>query len=37
MTFQEQLDRLIIDKSIIPEAFILPELIDQKTISLMVN
>ena len=31
MTFQEQLDQLIIDKSSIPEAFVLPALIDQKT------
>ena len=31
MTFQEQLDHLIIEKSAIPEAFVLPELIDQKT------
>jgi glyceraldehyde-3-phosphate dehydrogenase (NADP+) len=31
MTFQEQLDHLIIEKSAIPEAFVLPALIDQKT------
>ena len=31
MTFQEQLDRLIIEKSSIPEAFALSQLIDQKT------
>ena len=31
MTFQEQLDHLIIEKNTIPEAFVLPELIDQKT------
>ena len=31
MTFQEQLDHLIIEKQAIPEAFALPELIDQRT------
>jgi len=31
MTFQEQLDHLIIEKQAIPEAFSLPELIDQRT------
>ena len=31
MTFQEQLDQLIVQKQAIPEAFALPELIDQKT------
>jgi acyl-CoA reductase-like NAD-dependent aldehyde dehydrogenase len=31
MTFQEQLDHLIIEKNTIPAAFVLPELIDQKT------
>lgn len=31
MKFQEQLDHLIIDKNTIPEAFVLPALIDQKT------
>jgi len=31
MTFQEQLDHLIIDKKAIPETFALPELIDQRT------
>jgi glyceraldehyde-3-phosphate dehydrogenase (NADP+) len=31
MTFQEQLDHLIIDKKLIPEAFVLPELIHQNT------
>ena len=31
MTFQEKLDHLIIDKNTIPEAFVLPELIHQKT------
>ena len=31
MTFQEQLDHLIIGKQAIPEAFALPELIDQRT------
>ena len=31
MTFQEQLDHLIIEKQAIPEAFALPELIEQKT------
>lgn len=31
MTFQEQLDHLIIDKQAIPAAFALPELIDQRT------
>lgn len=31
MTFQEQLDHLIIEKNAIPEAFVLPELIHQNT------
>ena len=31
MTFQEQLDHLIIEKQAIPESFALPELIDQRT------
>ncbi len=31
MTFQEQLDHLIIEKQAIPEAFALPALIDQRT------
>jgi acyl-CoA reductase-like NAD-dependent aldehyde dehydrogenase len=31
MTFQEQLDHLIIEKGAIPEAYVLPELINQKT------
>jgi len=31
MTFQDQLDHLIIEKQAIPEAFALPELIDQRT------
>ena len=31
MTFQEQLDHLIVEKQAIPEAFALPELIDQRT------
>jgi hypothetical protein len=31
MTFQEQLDHLIIEKQAIPDAFALPELINQKT------
>ncbi len=31
MTFQEQLDHLIIEKKAIPDAFVLPELIEQKT------
>ncbi|MEY3118551.1 MAG: hypothetical protein RIT30_483 [Bacteroidota bacterium] len=31
MTFQEKLDHLIIDKNAIPEAYVLPELINQKT------
>jgi glyceraldehyde-3-phosphate dehydrogenase (NADP+) len=31
MTFQEKLDHLIVDKNTIPEAFVLPELIHQKT------
>ena len=31
MTFQEKLDHLIIEKNTIPEAFVLPALIDQKT------
>ena len=31
MTFQAQLDHLIIEKQAIPEAFALPELINQKT------
>jgi acyl-CoA reductase-like NAD-dependent aldehyde dehydrogenase len=31
MTFQEQLDHLIIEKQAIPEPFALPELIDQRT------
>ena len=31
MTFQEQLDHLIIEKNAIPEEFVLPGLIDQKT------
>ena len=31
MTFQEQLDHLIIDNKSIPEAFVLPELVHQKT------
>ena len=31
MTFQEQLDHLIIEKDTIPAAYVLPELIDQKT------
>jgi glyceraldehyde-3-phosphate dehydrogenase (NADP+) len=31
MTFQEQLDHLIIEKQAIPAAFALPELIDQRT------
>ena len=31
MTFQEKLDHLIIEKNTIPEAFLLPALIDQKT------
>ncbi len=31
MTFQEQLDHLIIEKNTIPEEFVLPGLIDQKT------
>jgi len=31
MTFQEQLDHLIIEKKAIPDTFVLPELIEQKT------
>ena len=31
MTFQEKLDHLIIEKNAIPEAYVLPALIDQKT------
>lgn len=31
MTFQEQLDHLIIEKDTIPAAYVFPELIDQKT------
>jgi glyceraldehyde-3-phosphate dehydrogenase (NADP+) len=31
MTFQEQLDRLIIEQQAIPEAFTLPELMEQRT------
>jgi len=31
MTFQEKLDHLIIEKNTIPETFVLPALIDQKT------
>ena len=37
MTFQEQLDHLIIEKQAIPEAFALPELIDQEPIYLTVS